>query len=547
MLKEFDKLCRDKKYTDQWKALLVLMQREWFSRRWVVQEVALAPKATVYYGPDQISWRQLATAIGLFVEVESATPRLSELMKSDERFNLIPNWFEHIAGLPASLLVNESSKIFRDYKREEAEDSHSQTTRDNSQDDAGSSSEANSWMLEDWSDEDRGDDQVQVSPSDSTGSDGHNAARTSAESENGQSDDDYHSHYPVTDKMQRSLLTLEYLVTSLAIFDCGPPHDFLYALIAISRDAFPSPPTALTERTKEVLLTEVMEKFVERKPFPLDYNMTYPDVCKCFVDFCIRRRAKSDATTALDILCRPWSKDWKPEDDKAYFRPRESPKPVRILEHEGIWRIFSEEEREKYEKRLLQTGKSGRPEVDPYLVYNYVPNNETYSRSDVSKDDFKTWKQKVLAKGDEAIPRDMIHRKWAPWLPHGKLESGVSPKEFWEQWMIGKIRPLQHQHKPGKNGTVAEPRANNQATLGLPSWVARISNARFDIFRHPGMDMVKMGRKNADPLVGNLENNAGIYRAAQSTKVDFDSLCFKKRGIQPNGVGHYSLYVKGFM
>lgn len=33
VLKEFDKLCRYRKYTDQWKALLVLMQREWFSRR----------------------------------------------------------------------------------------------------------------------------------------------------------------------------------------------------------------------------------------------------------------------------------------------------------------------------------------------------------------------------------------------------------------------------------------------------------------------------------------------------------------------------------
>lgn len=61
------------------------------------------------------------------------------------------------------------------------------------------------------------------------------------------------------------------------------------------------------------------------------------------------------------------------------------------------------------------------------------------------------------------------------------------------------------------------------------------------------MDMVKMGRKNADSLMENLENNAGIYRAAHLTEVDSKSLRFKKREIQPDGLSHYSLYVKGFM
>lgn len=310
-LKDFDRLCRDKKHAEQWKALLVLMQREWFSRRWVVQEIALARKATVYYGPDQISWRQLATAIGLFVEVESATHRLSELMKSDERFNLLPNWFEHISGLPASLLVNESSRIFRDFKREEEENEEGQT-----------SCSSPSQVDIEFSDlDDLLDEETSENGALST-SLTRRVTEIPSEIDDSDSSDNNDYRSPMTDKMQRSLLTLEYLVTSLAIFDCGRPHDFLYALIAVSRDAFPLPPTAVTEGNKEALLTEVMEKYVERKPFPLDYNMSVPDVCKCFVDYCIRRRADSDRTTALDILCRPWSQDWTPQDEVGHPQPK---------------------------------------------------------------------------------------------------------------------------------------------------------------------------------------------------------------------------------
>lgn len=533
VLKEFDKLCRDRKYTDQWKALLVLMQREWFSRRWVVQEIALAKKATVHYGPDKIGWRQLATAIGLFVEVESATHRLSELMKSDERFNLIPNWFEHISGLPASLLVNESSRVFRDYKREEDEFSNSHPSSESSQND--SSIKSDPWKLDDSSDEHTSDHKAQVA---SSGSSASSMPGTPSASEDNESADDGYYHYPVTDKMRRSLLTLEYLVTSLAIFDCGPPHDSLYALVAISRDAFPSPPTALNKRNKEVLLTEVMEGFVERKPFPLDYNMSYPDVCRCFVEFCIRRREASDQTTALDILCRPWSKDWTPHDDDEYFKAREMHKPVIILEHgsEKHWKIFSEEQNDASKKLVEQRREPGKPKSNDY---NFIYSDWRTSRSNTSPDNWERWKNRVLEEGDKVIRRENIHDKWAMWLPHGKLPNSVTALEFWKRW---EETPL-GQRGQGRDRSIP----NITASLGLPSWVARISNARFDIFRHPGMDMVKMGRKNADSLVGNLENNAGIYRAAHLTKVDSKSLRFKKREIQPDGLSHYSLYVKGFM
>ena len=78
-LQNFDDLCSDEKNSDKWSALLHLMQRPWFSRRWVVQEVALAASTIVYCGSDKISWKSFAVAVELFVEVETATHRLSEV------------------------------------------------------------------------------------------------------------------------------------------------------------------------------------------------------------------------------------------------------------------------------------------------------------------------------------------------------------------------------------------------------------------------------------------------------------------------------------
>jgi hypothetical protein len=91
-LKDFDSLCKDQQHAPKWRSLLMLMQRPWFSRRWVVQEIVLAKNALVYCGPDKIEWQELAIAVELFVEVETATHRLSELKKKDDKFSIIPNW-----------------------------------------------------------------------------------------------------------------------------------------------------------------------------------------------------------------------------------------------------------------------------------------------------------------------------------------------------------------------------------------------------------------------------------------------------------------------
>lgn len=448
-LRDFDKLCKNSKHAEKWRALLGLMQRDWFSRRWVVQELALARRATVYCGPDQIEWRELAIAIELFVEVESATHRLSELMKKDDRFNVIPNWFEHISELGASLLVTETSKIFRDYKRE---------------------SDHRPLGL---------------------------------------------SHLSMRGPGRRSLLSLEYLVTSLSIFDCGRPHDFVYALITISRDAFPSPPTSITQRSKESLVTEVMKGFVERKPFPLDYDIPYPDVARDFIEFTIQRHVDTgkDEEKALDILCRPWSKDWRPEDERSQYHTHETQKNKRLFgEREAgkKWRIISVDDQQKRKYEFKHAPPDARQREDPEQT-------------------MVEWWEKAKREGEKIIPEQVYKKKWRPWFRNQSQETTVDKQVAAKQDVAT---------------TTASARTSkaNAPEVHLPSWVSDVTKAPFDIFPHPGVEMTKMGRKNADPLVGSLDNRTGTYSAAQSKKQDSKEIKFKKR----SRLDHYSLYVRGF-
>ncbi|KAL9062622.1 MAG: hypothetical protein Q9157_008764 [Trypethelium eluteriae] len=113
---EFDKLSADAKNSHHCAALIGLMKRPWFSRRWVVQEIALANEGIIQCGKDTIKWKDFADAVSLFVEVETATHRLSEVMKRDVAYHHVPEFFGEVNALGASLLVNATSNLFRKSK-----------------------------------------------------------------------------------------------------------------------------------------------------------------------------------------------------------------------------------------------------------------------------------------------------------------------------------------------------------------------------------------------------------------------------------------------
>lgn len=109
-LKKFDVRLGDGEFTEHWRALLELMKREWFSRRWVVQEVAFARKATVHCGEQHISWPDLADAVALFT---TKSPEIAALFREKSKYKYRSDYLGDVDALGASRLVSTLSMLFR--------------------------------------------------------------------------------------------------------------------------------------------------------------------------------------------------------------------------------------------------------------------------------------------------------------------------------------------------------------------------------------------------------------------------------------------------
>lgn len=86
-------------------ALSRLLARPWFSRRWVVQEMALAKKATVHCGTKSMPWSEFADAVALFGIIRDEVVRH---MSPDQAYEL-----GETHALGAASLVDISSNIYR--------------------------------------------------------------------------------------------------------------------------------------------------------------------------------------------------------------------------------------------------------------------------------------------------------------------------------------------------------------------------------------------------------------------------------------------------
>ena len=112
-LDEFDSLVADERTPQEWAALSSLMRRPWFSRRWVVQEIALATRAILYCGNAYVDWAEFADAVALFEAVESENHTISQNIMMSELFNHIPDFLGEIKALGATRLVDATNKLFR--------------------------------------------------------------------------------------------------------------------------------------------------------------------------------------------------------------------------------------------------------------------------------------------------------------------------------------------------------------------------------------------------------------------------------------------------
>ena len=108
-LQHFEQTVREDK-AKAWASLAELMKRDWFSRRWVVQEIAYARKASVHCGAHTIDWTHMSDAVALFA---SRADDIAQLFKGHKEFGNRASYLGDIEALGANRLVVTISKLFR--------------------------------------------------------------------------------------------------------------------------------------------------------------------------------------------------------------------------------------------------------------------------------------------------------------------------------------------------------------------------------------------------------------------------------------------------
>lgn len=119
-LGKLDKLVKDHTAVRKWQALAALMKRSWFSRRWVIQEVAFARTATVYCGIEIVKWMDLSDAITLFGDKFSEICIFFEPSRAQQNKlkDVQDNFYLHeplgnIRGNPAYTIITTLNHIIR--------------------------------------------------------------------------------------------------------------------------------------------------------------------------------------------------------------------------------------------------------------------------------------------------------------------------------------------------------------------------------------------------------------------------------------------------
>ncbi|MCJ1474168.1 hypothetical protein MMC13_002826 [Lambiella insularis] len=105
-----DSLVKRESSPGQWFALAKQMRREWFSRRWVVQELAMAKAAYLYTGDDSLHWDDFAEAVALFAR---EFDKVANLFKDSREFRHDPKFLGDVRALGANSIVDTKNSLFR--------------------------------------------------------------------------------------------------------------------------------------------------------------------------------------------------------------------------------------------------------------------------------------------------------------------------------------------------------------------------------------------------------------------------------------------------
>ncbi|KAL8788307.1 MAG: hypothetical protein Q9195_007363 [Heterodermia aff. obscurata] len=109
-LKSFDTMATDEKSPPKWAALVELMRCDWFSRRWVIQELALAKDATLHYNDQIVKWKDFADAVAIFATRFDA---IKQLFLPSREFNHNVETLGDVQTLGANILVDVTANHFR--------------------------------------------------------------------------------------------------------------------------------------------------------------------------------------------------------------------------------------------------------------------------------------------------------------------------------------------------------------------------------------------------------------------------------------------------
>ncbi|KAG9615622.1 HET-domain-containing protein, partial [Aureobasidium melanogenum] len=105
----FDRAMRDPHVSKDIKALVSLMKRPWFSRRWIVQEIAVARAAILHCGNQKLLWHEFADVIS---QLSVRLFEMKALFKKSPEFNNHADYLGDISELGAIRLVELTDDLF---------------------------------------------------------------------------------------------------------------------------------------------------------------------------------------------------------------------------------------------------------------------------------------------------------------------------------------------------------------------------------------------------------------------------------------------------
>ncbi|PKS08434.1 hypothetical protein jhhlp_005145 [Lomentospora prolificans] len=123
---KLDRYLEDPARARKWLYLAELMRDRWFSRRWVVQEVSLAPeRASVHCGKRWVSWTDFADAVSLLKSNQRTISGVFDPKDSRDGHNSL----REIQSFGACVLLDNMSKLFHTKTTGQRDSSHLELIR----------------------------------------------------------------------------------------------------------------------------------------------------------------------------------------------------------------------------------------------------------------------------------------------------------------------------------------------------------------------------------------------------------------------------------